>query len=167
MQRPFLEHLDENIIVADGAMGTQLYAKGVFLNRCFDELNLSHPGLVREIHQEYLWAGAEMLETNTFGANRLKLEPHGLADRVAEINAAGVRLARGVAGDSAYVAGSVGPLGVRVEPFGKLRAEEARAVFREHVSALVAGGVDLISLETFADLNELRQARSESAARCR
>jgi methionine synthase / methylenetetrahydrofolate reductase(NADPH) len=158
MRKPFLEYLDESIIVADGAMGTQLYAKGVFLNRCFDELNLSQPALVRDIHQEYLWAGAEILETNTFGANRLKLEPHGLAGRVADINAAGVRLARDVAGLTAYVAGSIGPLGIRVEPFGKLRAEEARALFREHVAALVEAGVDLLSLETFSDLNELRQA---------
>jgi methionine synthase / methylenetetrahydrofolate reductase(NADPH) len=158
MLKPVLEYLEDNIIVADGAMGTQLYAKGVFLNRCFDELNLSNPSLVREVHQEYLWAGSELLETNTFGANRLKLEPHGLADRVAAINAAGVRLAREVARDSAYIAGSVGPLGTRVEPLGRLSLVEARRVFVEQVGALVEAGVDLISLETFSDLHELNAA---------
>ena len=153
-----MEYLDENVVVCDGAMGTQLYARGVFLNRCFDELNLSQPALVREVHQEYLWAGAEILETNTFGANRLKLEPHGLAERVRDINVAGAGLAREVAGDSAYVAGSVGPLGVRVEPYGRLASDEARGVFREQISALADAGVDLVSLETFTDLNELHAA---------
>jgi homocysteine S-methyltransferase len=158
VRKPFLQYLDENVAVCDGAMGTQLYAKGVFLNRCFDELNLSQPALIRQIHQEYLWAGAEILETNTFGANRLKLEPHGLAERVQEINIAGARLARAAAGDSAYVAGSVGPLGVRVEPYGRLLSVEARSIFREQIAALAEAGIDLVSLETFSDLDELHAA---------
>ena len=158
MRKPFLQHVDENVAVCDGAMGTQLYAKGVFLNRCFDELNLSQPALIHQIHQEYLRAGAEILETNTFGANRLRLEPHGLADRAREINVAGARLAREAAGDSVYVAGSVGPLGVRVEPYGRLLSDEARSVFREQIAALADAGIDLVSLETFSDLNELYAA---------
>jgi len=158
MLKPFLEYLKENVVVCDGAMGTQLYSKGVFINRCFDELNLSRPEIVREVHQEYLWAGAEILETNTFGANSIKLEPHGLRDRVGDINRAGVRLAREVAHESAYVGGSVGPLGIRVEPYGKLAIDEARAIFAEQVRALTESGVDLLCLETFADLNELRAA---------
>src|SRR5262245_19035719 len=104
-------------------MGTELYSKGVFLNRCFDELNLSRRLLVQEVHREYLEEGAEVLETNTFGANRIKLEPHGLAERMTEINRAGVELAREVAQGAAYVAGSVGPLGIRIEPYGRMGIE--------------------------------------------
>jgi homocysteine S-methyltransferase len=139
-------------------MGTQLYAKGVFLNRSFDALNLDNPALVREVHEEYLAAGAQILETNTFGANRIKLEPHGLAERVRDINAAGVRLAREVARGNAYVGGSVGPLGIRIEPYGRTGVDEARAIFAEQIAALVEAGADLICLETFSDLNELRAA---------
>src|SRR5438093_11698197 len=133
MLKPFLEHLDKAFIVCDGAMGTQLYAKGVFLNRCFDELNLSRPSLVREVHQEYLWAGAEILETNTFGANRLKLDPHGLAGRVGDINLSGVRIAKEVAREAAYVGGSVGPLRVRVEPLGTLQMSAAEEICAEQM----------------------------------
>ncbi|MGH8245408.1 MAG: bifunctional homocysteine S-methyltransferase/methylenetetrahydrofolate reductase, partial [Gammaproteobacteria bacterium] len=158
MQKPFLEYLDDNVVVCDGAMGTQLYAKGVFLNRCFDELNLSCPSIVREVHQEYLWAGAEILETNTFGANRMKLEPHGLGDRVREINRSGVEIAREVARAAAYVGGSVGPLGIRIEPYGKMGLDEARGIFAEQIAALVEAGVDLLCLETFSDLNEIHAA---------
>ncbi|PYV18138.1 MAG: bifunctional homocysteine S-methyltransferase/methylenetetrahydrofolate reductase [Acidobacteria bacterium] len=139
-------------------MGTQLYAKGVFLNRSFDELNLSAPELVREVHEEYLRAGAEIVESNTFGANRIKLEPHGLAERVREINAAGVRIARDAASGAAYVGGSVGPLGIRIEPYGKTGIDEAREIFAEQIAALVEAGVDLLCLETFSDLNEIRAA---------
>src|SRR5437773_2245742 len=158
MLKPFLEHLDNTVVICDGAMGTQLYSKGVFLNRCFDELNLSRPSLVREVHQEYLWAGAEILETNTFGANRLKLDPHGLAGRVGDINLSGVRIAKEVARDAAYIGGSVGPLGIRVEPLGKLRMSEAEEIFAEQIQALVEGGADLICLETFSDLKEIEAA---------
>ncbi len=154
----FRDQLDKRALVADGAMGTMLYAQGVFINRCYDELNLSTPALVREIHEQYVHAGAEILETNTFGANRMRLAGYGLSDRVQEINLAGVRIARDAAQDKAFVAGSVGPLGVRIEPLGPTSYAEARAAFREQVAALVSAGVDLLILETFANLEELREA---------
>src|SRR5512135_691124 len=154
----FRDLLDNRAIVADGAMGTMLYAQGVFINRCYDELNLSAPALVREIHEQYVHAGAEILETNTFGANRMRLAGYGLRNRVQEINLAGVRIARDAAQDKAFVAGSVGPLGVRIEPLGPTSYAEARAAFREQVAALVSAGVDLLILETFANLEELREA---------
>jgi len=144
--------------VADGAMGTMLYSKGVFINRCFDELNLSNPALVKEVHQEYVKAGAEILETNTFGASRARLAAFGLAEKLREINQAGVRLAREAAAGAAFVAGSVGPLGVRIEPLGPTSFEEARALFREQIQALLEAGADLIILETFTVLSELREA---------
>lgn len=154
----FRDLLDKRAVVADGAMGTMLYAQGVFINRCYDELNLSAPALVKEIHEQYVQAGAEILETNTFGANRMRLAGYGLRDRVQEINVAGVRIAREAAQDKAFVAGSAGPLGVRIEPLGPTSYVEARAAFREQVAALVSAGVDLIILETFANLEELREA---------
>ncbi len=152
-------------VLADGAMGTVLYARGVFINRCYDELNLSDPGLILAVHEEYLQAGAEILETNTFGANRFRLARHGLAGKVAEINAAGVRLAREAvvhvkekqAGE-AWVAGAVGPLGVRLEPLGKTGLDEARAAFVEQIRALAAAGVDMLIVETMPALNEAREA---------
>ncbi|MGD0682624.1 MAG: bifunctional homocysteine S-methyltransferase/methylenetetrahydrofolate reductase [Terracidiphilus sp.] len=152
-------------ILADGAMGTVLYARGVFINRCYDELNLSDPGLILSIHEEYLQAGAEIIETNTFGANRFRLARHGLAGNVAQINAAGVRLARQAvdhlkekqAGE-AWVAGSVGPLGVRLEPLGKTGLDEARAAFAEQIDALAEAGADLIIIETMPALDEAREA---------
>ncbi|HXG33345.1 MAG TPA: bifunctional homocysteine S-methyltransferase/methylenetetrahydrofolate reductase [Bryobacteraceae bacterium] len=156
--REFRQQLAERVLVADGAMGTMLYAKGVFINRCYDELNLSAPQLVKEVHEEYIRAGAEILETNTFGANRARLGQYGFADKLKQINQAGVRLAREAAGESAFVAGSVGPLGIRIEPLGPTSFAEARAMFREQVEALVEAGVDLLILETFYDLNELREA---------
>jgi homocysteine S-methyltransferase len=158
MKIPFLEAIDQRTLVCDGAMGTMLYAKGVFLNRSFDELNLTRPELVADVHQAYVRAGAEVLETNTFGANRVKLASFGLADRLREINAEGVRLARHAARDEAWVAGAIGPLGVRVEPWGKTGLDEAEAWFREQAEALWAAGVDLFVLETFRDLNELGAA---------
>ena len=158
-------------ILADGAMGTVLYARGIFINRCYDELNLSDPGLILSIHEEYLQAGAELLETNTFGANRFRLARHGLAGKVAEINAAGVRLARQAvehlkdkqAGE-AWVGGSVGPLGVRLEPLGKTGLDEARAAFAEQIQALKEAGVDLLILETMPALNEAREALEAARA---
>ena len=158
--KPFLEALDERVLVCDGAMGTMLYAKGVFINRCFDSLNVMSPDTVMEVHQDYVRAGADVLETNTFGANRVKLRSFGLGDRVHEINAEGARLARKAARDQAYVAGAIGPLGVRIEPWGKMGTDEAEAFFREQVEALVAGGVELFILETFRDLNEIGAAMS-------
>jgi homocysteine S-methyltransferase len=151
-------------VLADGAMGTVLYARGISINRCYDELNLSDPSLILSIHEEYLRAGAEILETNTFGANRFRLARHGLAGKVAEINSAGVRLARQAverlrekqAGE-AWVAGSVGPLGVRLEPLGKTGLDEARAAFAEQIRALAEAGVDMLSIETMPALNEAHE----------
>ena len=154
----FRKKLESKIIVADGAMGTMLYAKGIFINRCFDELNLSAPQLVREIHQEYVKAGAEVLEANTFGGNRVRLSAFGFAEKLRAINEAGVRLAREAAGEKAFVAGAIGPLGIHIEPLGPMSFAEARAVFREQAEALVEAGVDLIMLETFYELHELREA---------
>ena len=153
-----LDALDSRVLVCDGAMGTMLYGRGIFLNRCFDELNLTQPDLVSEIHHEYVRAGADIVETNTFGANRFKLANFGLADKVRAINAQGAKLARHAARDAAWVAGSIGPLGVRIEPWGRTGTDEAEAAFREQASALAEAGVDLFMLETFRDLNELKAA---------
>jgi homocysteine S-methyltransferase len=142
------------VLVCDGAMGTMLYAKGVFINRCFDSLNLMSADTVAEIHQDYARAGADVLETNTFGANRIKLRGFGLGDRVREINVEGVRIARKASREQAFVAGAIGPLGVRIEPWGKMGTDEAQSYFREQAEALLEGGVDLFILETFRDLNE-------------
>jgi methionine synthase / methylenetetrahydrofolate reductase (NADH) len=156
-------------VLCDGAMGTSLYSRGVFINRCYDELNLSQPELVRAVHEDYLQSGAEIIETNTFGANALRLERHGLRDKVADINRAGVSIARQAVrqladkqAGTAYVAGSVGPLGVHLEPLGKTSLEEARAAFAEQIQALTGGGpgvgVDLLIIETMPALNEAEQA---------
>jgi homocysteine S-methyltransferase len=159
MPEAFLSRLARGPILCDGAMGTLLYAKGIFINRSYDELNLSQPEMIREIHQEYVHAGAEIIETNTFGANAFRLKHHQLSERVRDINLAGVKLAREAAKDAdIYVAGSVGPLGIRIEPLGKTSFDEARQAFKEQISALVEGGVDLLILETFGCLEELHQA---------
>ena len=140
-------------------MGTLLYSKGIFINRCYDELNLSQPELIRGIHHEYLQAGAEIIETNTFGGNGPRLARHGLGDRVRDINVSGARVARDAAKSfDVWVAGSVGPLGIRIEPLGKTSYEEARAAFRDQIAALVEGGVDLLMFETFGYVEELHQA---------
>jgi methionine synthase / methylenetetrahydrofolate reductase (NADH) len=155
----FLQRLEKSAVLCDGAMGTLLYAKGVFINRSYDELNVSQPELIRGVHHEYLQAGAEIIETNTFGANAFRLARHSMADRVREINLAGVRLAREAAKSfDVWVAGSVGPLGMRIEPLGKTSFDEAREAFREQIAALVEGGVDIIMLETFGYMEELHQA---------
>lgn len=154
----FKAKLRSKIVVADGAMGTMLYAKGIFINRCFDELNLSSPQLVKEIHQEYVRAGAEVLESNTFGGNRVRLAAFGIAEKLRAINYAGVRLAREAAGERAFVAGAIGPLGSRIEPLGPMSFAEAREVFREQTEALLEAGIDLIVIETFYELSELREA---------
>jgi homocysteine S-methyltransferase len=140
-------------------MGTMLYAKGIFLNRCYDELNLSQPDLIRSLHQDYLHTGAEIIETNTFGGNSFRLTRHSLADQVRDINLAGARLARDAAKSfDVWVAGSVGPLGILIEPLGKTSLDEAREAFREQIAALAEGGVDLLILETFGYVEELHQA---------
>src|SRR5579862_7331641 len=154
----FREQLSRRVLVADGAMGTMLYSRGVFINRCFDELNVAQPDLVRAIHQEYVKAGAEILETNSFGATRPRLAAFGIAEKIVEINRAAVRIAREAANHGPFVAGAVGPLGVRIEPLGPTSFAEARASFREQVDALLEAGVDLLVLETFANLGELREA---------
>ena len=147
------------IIVFDGAMGTMLYARGVFINQCYDELNVRAPEMVRAVHEEYVRAGAQVLETNSFGANRLKLAQYGLEEQVHALNAAAARIAREVAGDhDVLVAGAVGPLGVRLEPFGPTSLEDARALFREQMEGLRAGGAEMFLLETFGDLHEIEQA---------
>src|ERR687887_1027253 len=156
--KPFLESLDERVLVCDGAMGTMLYAKGVFINKSFDALNITQPDLVAEVHQEYVRAGADIIETNTFGANRIKLGSFGIADRLHAINEQGAKIARHAAGERAYVAGAIGPLGIRIEPWGKTGIDEAREYFREQAQALADGGVDLFILETFRDLNEIGAA---------
>jgi homocysteine S-methyltransferase len=155
----FLARIKDFPVLCDGAMGTLLYAKGIFINRSYDELNLSQPDLIRGIHHEYLQAGAEIIETNTFGANSFRLGRHSLADKVRDVNKVGARLAHEAAKSfDVWVAGSVGPLGTRIEPLGKTSFQEARAAFREQIEALVEGGVDLLILETFGYMEEIHQA---------
>ncbi|MFQ5906128.1 MAG: bifunctional homocysteine S-methyltransferase/methylenetetrahydrofolate reductase [bacterium] len=155
---PFRDFLGQHLVLFDGGIGTEFYRKGIFINRCYDELNLSDQAMVKEVHEEYIKAGADAIETNTFGANRLKLSKHGLEDKLFEINYRGARIAKEVAGEKAYVAGSIGPLGIRIEPWGKMAREEAREVFKEQAEALLEGGVDLFILETFLELSPLEQA---------
>src|SRR3954468_2264085 len=157
MTTPALARLvDPNsLVLFDGAMGTMLYAKGVFINQCYDELNVRAPDLVRDVHKAYVKAGAQVLETNSFGANRLRLAQFGLDKQVREINAAAVRVARAAAGNKALVAGAIGPLGVRLEPYGPTSLEEARSIFSEQMKALVEAGIDLFIIETFSDLHEM------------
>jgi homocysteine S-methyltransferase len=156
--QPFLDALAERVLVCDGAMGTMLYARGVFINRCFDALNVSDPDRVADVHQQYIRAGSDVIETNTFGANRVKLRGFGLADQLHAINLEGARLAKRAAGDRAFVAGAIGPLGVRIEPWGKIGKDEAEGYFREQAQALAEGGVDLFILETFRDITEVGAA---------
>jgi homocysteine S-methyltransferase len=159
MEPTFLEYLEEReVVLFDGGNGTELYGRGVFVNRCFDALNLSRPSLVQDVHESFAAVGAEVVETNTFGANRVKLEAHGFGERVAEINRLGVEIARRAVRDRAYVAGAVGPLGIRIEPWGPTSEDEARDLFREQIQALVEAGVELLVLETFSDLPEIHAA---------
>ena len=166
MTHPFLDALERRVLVSDGAMGTMLYARGVFINRSFEALNLTQPELVAGVHQAYVHAGADVLETNTFGANRIKLSQFGLADKLGEINAAGARLALQAARGRAWVAGAIGPLGIRVEPWGRTGIDEAESCFREQAEALREGGVDLFLLETFRDVNEIGAAIAAVRAVC-
>ena len=162
MEHPFRTRLSTGgVIVADGAMGTQLYARGVSYDQCFDEQNIERPDLVEQIHREYIAAGAELIETNTFGANRARLAAFGLEEHVRTINQRGARIARAareICGVEVFVAGSVGPTGKALEPYGHATPGEIREIFREQISALLEGGVDLLILETFGDVNEIAQA---------
>jgi methionine synthase / methylenetetrahydrofolate reductase(NADPH) len=161
MIHPFLERLRGGPVLCDGAMGTQLYARGIPYERCFDELNLSEPDLVQQVHRDYISAGAEVIETNTFGANRFKLGRFGLDQKVRDINFRGVKIAREareVSGQPVFLAGAVGPIGQPLAPIGAISFGEARAAFRQQIEALLEAGADLLILETFPDLDELRQA---------
>jgi len=162
-KQPFLERLKENRpLLGDGAMGTLLHQRGAALNACFDALNLSDPAILEGIHRDYIAAGAELIETNTFGANRFKLAEYGLGDKVVEVNHAGVEIARRAIAESGrevtYIVGSVGPLGARMRPYGRIRPEEAHAAFAEQIGALADAGVDALIFETFTDHNELLDA---------
>ena len=161
MTSRFLQQLDARPLLGDGAMGTMIHARGIPFERCFDELNLSNPALIADIHRAYIDAGSNLIETNTFGGNRFKLGEHGLAEKVTEINQAGVQLARRVvdaAFKEVFIAAAVGPLGPRLAPLGRLSAHQARSAFQEQVTALIDGGIDLLVFETFVDVLELREA---------
>jgi methionine synthase / methylenetetrahydrofolate reductase(NADPH) len=155
----FRELLDQDTIhVFDGAIGTRLYDKGIYINRSYDELNLTAPDLVREVHEEYVRAGAEIIQTNSFGATFQKLQQFGLQASLHEINVKAAKIAREAAGDRVYVAGSIGTLGLRIEPYGPTSFDEAKELFKQQVVGLLEGGVDLFVLETFSDLSEIKQA---------
>ncbi len=155
----FREILDsDGIYVFDGAVGTRFYDKGIFINRSYDELNIVQPDIVREVHHEYVKAGADIIETNTFGATRHKLQQYGLENKLREINIAGAKLAREAADENVFVAGAIGPLDLRIEPYGPTSFDEAKEMFKEQAAALLEGDVDLFVLETFSDLSEIQQA---------
>src|SRR2546423_1913501 len=161
MEHILLEQLQERPLLCDGPMGTLLYARGITYEHCFDELNLTQPELIQGIHREYISAGAQIIETNTFGANRAKLEMHHLVERVRDINFRAVRLAREareISGLPVFIAGAVGPTGSPLQSPNEHRLSDLRAMFREQIQALQEGGVDLLILETFSNLAELRQA---------
>jgi len=157
--KDFREILEtDSVYVFDGAIGTRFYDKGVFINNSYDALNLNAPDLVREVHEEYVAAGADIIETNTFGATRYKLKQYSLEEKLLEINIAAAKIARQAAGDKAFVAGAIGPLDLRIEPYGPTSFSEAKEMFSEQIAALLEGGVDLFVLETFGDLSEIQQA---------
>ncbi|MBR9976913.1 MAG: bifunctional homocysteine S-methyltransferase/methylenetetrahydrofolate reductase [Bacteroidetes bacterium] len=158
MRERFIDRLQQGTLLFDGGIGTEFYRRGVFINKCYDELNLGNPALVAQVHRDYVQAGVDIIETNTFGANPIKLAAHGLIDALENINRRGAEIAREAAGDEVYVAGSIGPLGTQMEPLGPLAREEARALFATQVRALCDGGVDLFVLETFIYPEELQQA---------
>ncbi len=158
MRKPFLEFVKDNIVLMDGAMGTEIYTRGIFINTCYDELNLTNPNLIKEIHRSYIKAGADLIETNTFGANRRKLQKYGLEKEIQAINYRGAKIAREIAGKEIYVAGSIGPLEERLEPWGVLSEQEAREIYQEQAKPLIDGSVDVLSLETFSDLHLMQQA---------
>lgn len=169
MEHPFLDRIRSGIVVADGAMGTELYARGVPFEDCFDAQNLDRPEIVEGIHRDYIRAGAQLIETNTFGANRARLSHFGLEHRVVEINRKGARLARSareVCGEPVFVAGSIGPTGRAQEPYGSMRSDEAFDIFSEQLAGLLEGGVDLLILETFSDLTEIQAAIRAAREAC-
>lgn len=158
-KRPsILDLVAKGVVLGDGAMGTMLYNRGVFVNRCFDELNLSSPGLVKQVHEEYIDAGSQFIETNTYGANRFKLGPHGLDSQVAKINREGARLAREAAGENVLVAGAIGPLGKPLEPLGHIALQDAVSAFADQAAALKEGGVDFFFIETMPSLDMAKAA---------
>ena len=154
----FEEYVKDNLVLLDGAMGSLIYEKGVFIDKCYDELNISRPELIGSIHEEYVRAGSRVIETNTYGANRFKLKSHNLLDQIEEINLKGVALARQSAGDEVYVAGSMGPSGQEIEPWGDTTLEEVFEGYAEQARILNQAGVDLFILETFQDIREMEQA---------
>src|SRR5437867_9379198 len=161
LKHPFLKRLEEGVVLADGAMGTLLYERGIPFDRSFDLLNLQEPALVHSIHRDYIRAGAELIETNTFGANRVRLAAHGEVEDARRVNRAGAQLARNAreeVGEAVFVAGAVGPLGKPVAPLGTITREEALEVYVEQVEGLVEGGVDLLIIETQTDLEEMKLA---------
>src|SRR5512143_2281822 len=164
-----LERLSSGVLLADGAMGTMLHSHGIGFDKCFDELNLTNPSAVAEIHRAYIEAGAQLILTNTFGSNRFKLSQHGLDKQIRDINRMGVELAKRTVAASykdVLVAGDVGPLGIRIAPFGRVQPEQARAAFAEQVEALCEGGADLIVLETMSDLFEILEAVRAAKQAC-
>ena len=158
MKLSFLERIKKGPILFDGGFGTELYKRGVFLNKCFEELNLSNKQLIKDIHSDYIKAGAEVITTNTFGGNRFKLRRQLLHENLKEINFNAASIAREVAGNSVYVAGSVGPLGIQIEPLGPISREEAIEFFKEQLIPLIDGGIDIILFETFIYPDELKCA---------
>ncbi|GLV53758.1 hypothetical protein KDH_06090 [Dictyobacter sp. S3.2.2.5] len=163
MQRhnPFLERLRNGPLLCDGGMGTELYARGISYERCFEHLNITDPELIKSIHLDYVAAGAQIIETNTFGANRYRLAEHGLENQVVEINRAGAKVAREVrelSEQPIFLAGDIGPLGSPLAPIGTIQPADARAAFVEQTEALLQSGVDLLIIETMSDLAEMREA---------
>ncbi len=154
----FLDLIKRKVVLFDGGMGTELYRRGIYINRCFEETNITAPELVKQIHNEYINSGAEVIETNTFGANRFKLKRFNLQEKLYEIVYSGTKIAKEVAGSDVYVAGSIGPLGVQIEPLGPISREEAREFFAEIIKPMLDAGVDILIFETFINIDELRQA---------
>lgn len=157
----FLERLQAGPLVCDGGMGTELYARGISYEQCFEQLNLTNAELIKAVHLDYVAAGAQVIETNTFGANRYRLAEYGLEQAVRSINRAGAKIAREVRELSdrpVFLAGNIGPLGSPLAPLGHIELADARAAFLEQAEALLQAGVDLFLLETFSDLREIQQA---------
>ncbi len=156
--KEFSHELKKKVLVCDGAMGTMLYARGIYLNKCFDELNITNPSIVEGIHNSYVKAGADIIETNTFGANRFRLLTFGLEKKIKEINIRGAQIACKSAGNDCYVAGSIGPINAHLKPVGGISRDELMDIYREQVSCLIEGGVDILMFETFPGIEMLKYA---------